>query len=247
MSEVLDRRSRNLRRDADLIYQAAIDHCGVDMDEVTHERIRDKIGIMRDIDTYHDQPGSSISGSMELLTDPESPYFERYPSLFPDQMEQDSYEEFLRLTRDILLLGKLASAATQLDEFIYYRQFEGQLIGDWFAVSATPYVRQQPAFTENLVPLMQSVAIAGNFFDSFFDAPRDFIKGELHVWPSPTFFQRVGALAIHHAIPALGIVQYPAVRKELALTAKFRLINKALYNHNGNLRLSMLEGLAPQR
>lgn len=236
-SQSFDNRADGFRQIGDVIRSVAVHHSKVDVDEITHERWRQLMGLMRELDTYNDALThnwtDSTRSSMRLLTDASSPFFDRYPALFPDTIEPKSYEALVKRARSIINLGQFATATHNLNHFVAIRTLEAKQTANLLYDSASPFVKTQPAFFDSFMPLARSYAIGANFYDTFIDARRDYEQKQLKIKPDTTFYRRVGLLALKHMVPVTKAAFHPAVLKDAIPKFKQGAFNTMTYDENG--------------
>jgi len=231
-----DGRAKRLQQVGDLIKAVATHHFHVEVDETTHQRMRHIMGLMREVNTSHDSKRRSPDSLIRQLSDGKSELFERYPALSPDEMESESFHALIRRTRTIFNLSNIVMTTRDLSLFLPARKWEGQHTANLLHDCATPFVRQQPAFTNKFMPQARNYAIGANYVDSYLDARDDYEQGKLKVLPDATFYKHVGSLAIKHIRPHLRSLLHLPVMREFGIMAINRAIIKTTYDSKGNLR-----------
>lgn len=186
----IDDRAEAYKKSGDMVAALAKAHTNIDVDETTHERWRQVMGLMREVDTWADDTDVSQEEVLLGLADFEM-FSSRYPDLTPEALGHETHEKMVARTGRILKLGQRATEATSLSRYIAFRALEARetvnLIGD----SATEYVTSQPDFEAKFLPLVRRLGEAATLWDSLVDGFRDVKMGKQTVKPNIKYYTDV--------------------------------------------------------
>ena len=228
-TETYDDRAESFFSVGDVTYEVATKHCGLKVDELTHERWRQLLGLLREVDTMHDDLGveaDEVIDRLELFED----FAERYPELTPDKLGQ-AHDKLLRRTRQLLKLGAYVSSADSVERFVALRVNEARHTANLLEDSATPETVNQPEFYDSFLPAMQSLGIAASTIDSMLDGRMDLRDGKMSLRPNAEYYAKLGGATLHHMGPGLRSLMSPKIMYEFARMSKMRLDNR-LQNRN---------------
>jgi hypothetical protein len=189
----LDDRAESFLRVGTVAKLVAEHHSNVQIDTVTHQRWRDTLGILREVDTYADDVALSdkeVLHQLEIF----STFSNRYPSLDPTNLGEESHAVMLARVKRILKLGRHIAESQTMSRFIALRIKEGKETAGFLADTATEQVRAQPAFYDDYIPTMESLAVTANLMDSILDGRIDQADGKL---AHPANKEYYGALVAH--------------------------------------------------
>lgn len=203
---VFDDRAESFFRVGEVAARIARVHAGVEVDDETHERWRQLMALLREVDTLADDEGVGREDIMSALQEFSlfAPY---YPALSP-QNDDDSHGRLLARTEKIFRLGDLIAREQSPTRFTALRIAEGRETANLLDDSASDYVRRQPRFHENFLPAMRSLAISATLLDSVLDARADTAAGKIAIAADAEYFKllasetirrsRLGAVALLH-------------------------------------------------
>lgn len=208
--EVFDDRADAYRKSGDMIAAIARRHYGLDIDDVTHERWRQLMGLMREIDTWADDGG--VTSDEVLIGLAEFDLFrERYPELSPEALDIPTQEAMFLRTARILKLGKYAATETSARRYVALRIIEAREAVNLFSDTATEHVTKQPGFEEEFMPTLRALGEAATLWDSILDGRKDVRTGKQTVKPNIEYYARLagemlkraklGATALLHIEP----------------------------------------------
>lgn len=223
-TETYDDRAESFFRVGDVTYEVATKHCGLRVDELTHERWRQLLGLLREVDTMHDDldiPADEVLSRLESFED----FSERYPDLTPDQLGP-AHGKLLSRTRQLLKLGAYVSSVDSVDRFVALRVNEARHTANLLEDSATTEVTEQPEFHSRFLPAMQSLGIAASTIDSMLDARMDVGDGKLSLRPDFEYYAKLGGATLHHMGPGLRSLINPRIMLEFSHMSKMRLDNR---------------------
>lgn len=206
----------------DLLKVIAERSCGVAVDDTTHRRWREIMGLMTEVDSYVDERLVRGLGSREELVD-ELTRFDRfrksYPSLAPEFMTGRAWSETSQTAfRVIDAFGELRQAAT-FDEYVQWRREEAEVTADLFAACATDEVRDQAEFHGQFMPILRRVGAGACFLDSAKDLADDYRAGISILEPRPTYRARLLLASVREVLPEARLVLSPQIRRELGRAA----------------------------
>lgn len=212
----------------DLTKQIAEVHCDVRIDDTTHQRWRELLGLLREFDTIVDDTDISHADALRHLESFDE-FREHYPTLSPEQLPHQNHSRLLGRVATILSIGQQLSVTTDIDRFVELRILEGQQSAEMIADSATPQTLQQPNFRNSFMPVMTSLAITANLLDSISDAKRDYKSGKIHISPDRTFYTRLARVTYLHAGLGFRALAHGSIIKQFALMSGNRLKNRLVH------------------
>jgi hypothetical protein len=189
---VWDDRAPAYLKSGDLAVAMATEHYGLDIDPTTHQRWRQLMGLMREVDTWADDTGATPEEVQEGLRGFAS-FKDLYPALAPGEMSPETSASLLRRTAKILRLGHCASVAASPDRFVALRVAEARESVNLFDDVATDYVRQQPDFARQFMPGLRALGEAATLWDSLIDGKSDWRKGNQVLKPNPEYYRQTTA------------------------------------------------------
>lgn len=189
---VWDDRAPAYLKSGDLAAAMATEHYGLDIDPTTHQRWRQLMGLMREVDTWADDTDVSPEEVQAGLKDFSS-FRDIYPALAPGEVNPETSDSLLRRTAKILRLGHYASAAVSPDRFVALRIAEARESVNLFEDVATNYVRQQPDFELRFMPGLRALGEAATLWDSLIDGKSDWRRGDQALKPSPEYYRQTTA------------------------------------------------------
>lgn len=207
---VWDDRAPAYLKSGDLAVAMATEHYGLDIDDTTHQRWRQLMGLMREVDTWADDTGVSPEVVQEGLRDFTS-FKVLYPALAPGEVGPETSAALLRRTAKILHLGQYASAAASPRRFVALRIAEARESVNLFEDVATDHVRQQEGFDLQFMPGLRALGEAATLWDSLIDGKSDWRKGDQALKPNPEYYAqttkamlqrtKLGGAALLHVKP----------------------------------------------
>jgi hypothetical protein len=208
--EPIDDRADAYRKSGDLVAAIARSHHHIDVDEVTVERWRQLMGLMREVDTWADDTDTTKEEVLTGLAD--FGMFEgRYPALAPGELTIGAHGSMLRRADHILRVGELASRELSVRRFIAFRAIEARETVNMLGDTATPYVAEQPAFNEGFLPVVRALGEAATLWDSLIDGRQDVREGKQQLQPNAEYYKEItkamlrrvklGGKALLHAEP----------------------------------------------
>jgi len=212
---------------ADLLTSVATSHCNVAIDQTTHSRWRDVMGLMRDVDTNADAGLDRSVISDQLATFEQ--LNERYPSLNPELLGPETHQALQHRALHILQIGRLISLQDSPRRYTMLRSAEARHTAHLFSDSATNAVQQQPTFKHSFMPLLERMAISATLLDSAVDAGKDFAGGKITLRLRPHDRLRILGSAFREAIPVVPAAAHAPVLGQLGVSAYLHLKRHALY------------------
>lgn len=222
---VWDDRAPSFRQVGDVAERVARLHSGVVIDEVTHERWRQLMSLLRDFDTWVDDAKVPIDAAVQRLRD-FGDFAALYPALTPEGLGPEAFQALIGRTHRILRLGQWVAAAETPYRFACLRVHEGRQTARLLEDSATPAVREQPSFTESFIPTMESLSVVACALDSVTDAREDFRQEKLGQQPTWAYYRQMSGVALAHAGPGVGALLHGGVMAEFGRMSVTRLRNR---------------------
>lgn len=222
---IRDDRAESFFQIGDLTKLIAEIHCGLDIDDTTHQRWRELLGLLREFDTLVDDTDISHEDALAHLESFEI-FTDRYPSLNPESLPADNRAALLGRTASLLSLGEQISTTRDLDEFVELRVAEGAETSLLLQDSATPEVTSTAEFSGRFLPVMRSLGVTACLLDSISDAKADAREGSLAIPPDRTFYARLGREVTRHAGPGLRALQHPPIIRHFGTMSLTRLKNR---------------------
>lgn len=184
---VWDDRAPAYLKSGDLAAAIAKQHHGLDIDPTTHQRWRQLMALMREVDTWADDTDVSpedVYAGLESFDD----FKELYPALAPDSLGTEAQHDLLRRTEKILKLGNYIADTTSVTRFIALRIAEARESVNLFEDTATAHVKEQPRFASDFMPTLRSLGEAATLWDSVIDGSRDTKMGKQALGLSPEYY-----------------------------------------------------------
>jgi len=225
VSGPLDDRADLYRTSGDLVAAIARHHTGLTVDDATHERWRQIMGLMREVDTWADDTAATNSEVLAGLQD-FSRFDGRYPELAPGKLDDDSRNALLRHTARILKLGRYASQVTDPRRFSLLRAAEGRRSVELLAIVATDSVTEQPDFQTKFLPLIKSLGEAATLWDSAVDAYDDKRSGKQVAPPGPRLYGRLLFDMAVRGKPGGRALMHTNVLKHILIKGALRVSNR---------------------
>lgn len=163
---------------------------GIKLDELTYRRVSDMGGMIREVDTLHDDFHVSADEILERLTD-YSEFKTVYPSLGPDELEPEKRGFILGTSRYIFSLGAYARLMSNPWDYAELRHEEASTTALLATNIATDAVLTHPAYRSSYVPEMQQLAVGVTFFDSLLDGFIDYRRGKTSVKPDWEYYKAI--------------------------------------------------------
>ena len=222
---IIDDRAESFLQVGDVARKVAERHSNVDVDAVTHERWRQLMGLLREVDTLVDDTDTTKEQAVTMLDD-FALFADRYPALTPALLGEDTHEKLLARTRQLLKIGEFVASATSVDRFVKLRINEGRQTANLLSDSATPYVLQQPAFYDSFLPTMQALGVAASTIDSITDARVDYRSQKLTLTPNSRYYTQLIKATAEYAPRGVMALLHPVIMKEFAFMSTVRLRNR---------------------
>lgn len=195
---VWDDRAPAYLKSGDLAVAIARQHHGIDIDATTHQRWRQLMGLMREIDTWVDDTDVSSQEVYEGLRGFDD-FKELYPELAPDSLGLDAQHALLQRTAKILQLGTYIAQTDSVERFVALRIAEARESVNLFEDTATQHVAEQPQFTSEFMPTLRSLGEAATLWDSLIDGRHDTRIGKQLLTPSQEYYAKVTAAMLQRA------------------------------------------------
>ncbi|HTJ73398.1 MAG TPA: hypothetical protein VL481_02300 [Verrucomicrobiae bacterium] len=241
--EPWDDRAKAYRRSGDMVAAIARRHSGVDVDDLTKERWRELMGLMREVDTWADDTDASRQEVLEGLVD-FGMFQERYPHLAPGQLTIEAHLSMLRRTDHILRVGELASRELSVRRFMAFRITEAAETVNMFEDTATPHVVEQPHFKEDFMPTLRALGEAATLWDSLIDARQDLRDGKQVIQPNAEFYTRISGAMLRRVKLGGAAMLHFEPNMHIGIKVGERVVNRV---KNGVTGYSTLNRFLPGR
>ena len=192
MSEQLyDDRAHVYHKSGDLLVAIARHHHGLHIDNPTHERWRQLMGLMREVDTWLDD--SPVTPD-EVITELDSfeQFENRYPDLTASEVGAENHENMVKRAALIAQIGERVMCTPDVSEFIGLRIQEAEETVNLLGDTATERVKTQPEFDTEFLPTIRALGAAATLFDSLIDGRRDVKEGKQIIRPNWRYYKEVG-------------------------------------------------------
>lgn len=241
--EPLDDRADAYRRSGDMVAAIARRHSGIDVDELTKERWRQLMGLMREVDTWADDTDATRLEVLEGLVD-FGMFQERYPHLAPGELTIEAHLAMLRRADHILRVGELASREVSVRRFMALRITEAAETVNMFEDTATPHVAEQSGFKEEFIPTLRALGEAATLWDSLIDARQDLRDGKQVIRPNAEFYARISGAMLRRVKLGGAAMLHFEPNMHIGIKVGERVINRV---RNGVTEYSTLNRLLPWR
>jgi len=223
--EPIDDRWKSYMRLGDMMVSIAERHHHIDIDETTHARWRQLMGIMREVDTWVDDTDVT---PQEVLRGIESfdRFRARYPDIAPEALDQSVTESRLARVDRIIKLGVQVATTTSIEEFIEARLGEADETIGFFGDAATPYVQSQPDFKEKCMPTLQAMGEFSVLWDSITDGRSDVKLSRQALVPNGEYYKKLGSAALERLRFTRGASRHFEPWRHFAAHAGIRLVNR---------------------
>ena len=188
--EPIDDRAEAYRKSGDLVAAIARRHSEIDVDEMTLERWRQLMGLMREVDTWADDTDATREEVLDGLMD-FGMFQDRYPALAPGELPIDAHLSMLRRADRILKVGELASRELSVRRFIAFRAIEARETVNMFGDTATLHVTEQPKFEGDFLPVLRALGEAATLWDSLIDGRQDVRDGKQTLQPDAEYYSEI--------------------------------------------------------
>lgn len=222
---VWDDRAPSFLQLGDVAKKIAEDHAGIEVDETTHRRWGQLMGLLREFDTMIDDSGISAQDALLRLKSFDE-FREYYPALSPETLPQDVRDRLLRRTEIIMHRGQQVAGEQAAGRFARLRASEGRHTANLFEDSATPYVKKQPGFEAAFMPAMRSLGSAATTLDSLLDAGQDKRQGKIAIDIDAKYWQELIKLTWHEGGEGVRALRHPRVLGRFAVMSVIRLKNR---------------------
>ena len=221
----VDDRADSFLQVGDVAKRVAESHSNISIDGVTHERWRQLMGLLREVDTLVDDTSTTKEQVLLMLSD-FTPFSDRYPALAPEVLGENIHKKLLGRTQHLLRLGEFVANATSVERFVKLRISEGRQTANLLEDSATSYVLEQPDFYASFLPAMQSLGVAASTIDSITDARADYRNHKIALTPSSKYYGQLAKVTMEYAPRSIDALLHPAIMKEFAVMSMVRLRNR---------------------
>lgn len=222
---VWDDRAPAYRKSGDLAVAIATQHHGLDIDISTHQRWRQLMGLMREVDTWADETTSTAEEVCAGLANFDD-FKELYPQLAPEVLEPETQAALLRRTARILQLGGQAAQAVSVERFVALRIAEARESVNLFEDTATPHVTEQPRFAAEFMPTLRALGEAATLWDSLIDGKQDTCFGKQTVKTGPEYYKKVTAAMLARTKVGGAALLHSGPFIHLGLKGGMRLMNR---------------------
>jgi len=182
---------------------------GIETDETTYHRWSDAGGLIRELDTLHDDFGVSAEEIIERLQGYEE-FRDLYPHLAPENLEPEKRDMLFGIARNIFHIGARAALMTDKQEFAEARLEEGEVTAHLATDIATDEMLAHPNYESQFVPAMENFTVGGVFFDSLLDGFIDYRRGKTMVKPDWEYYNTLRNVGRTGMRSALGLMAHPA-------------------------------------
>jgi hypothetical protein len=220
-----DDRAEAYTKSGDMVVAIARTHAGVDVDEETHARWRQMMGLMREVDTWADDTDATTFDVVEGLATFEL-FRERYPDLAPEKMDPSMHEALALRTIRILKLGQSVAQAETPKRYVALRIAEAREAVNLFDDTASPYVHEQSAFDQRLMPTLRALGETATLWDSIIDGKKDVRTGKQVVEPSPEYYARLTSAMLVRAARGAPALLHVEPNVQLAIKVGMRVKNR---------------------
>lgn len=235
-----DDRAESFLQVGSIAAKIATFHSGVVLDEQTTQRWQELMGLLREVDTLVDD--TSIS-NVDMVSELRNfnVFANRYPQLTPEQLGQDVQTDLLTRVDRILKLGSEVATTTNVAHFIGLRIVEGRETANLLYDAAKPTVKHQPAFYDNFMPVIRSLAVTANLIDSITDAKKDYIDKKVILRPSAEYYRSLIEQTPRHAALGATALMHVSVLNEFATMSWNRLINRVKHRDSNTTSLNLFK------
>ena len=195
---LFDDRAQAYLRSGDVAAAIAEQHFGIDVDDITRQRWRELMGLLREVDTWVDDTGVSPDETLDSLRRFDL-FGTRYPYLAPASLGPEIQATMLKRTARILKFGQLATQTTSVRRFVAYRTLEGCESVRLFGDCASSFVLSQPSFGEEFLPALGVLGASATLCDSLIDGRIDARDGKLQLEPGKEYYIVVTGAMLHLA------------------------------------------------
>ena len=235
----IDDRAESFLQVGDVAWHIAEKHSNVSVDDVTHQRWRQLMGLLREFDTLVDDTPITDADALNRLRD-FSEFESRYPALSPAELGPELFEALLQRTQRLLKLGHFVAQSETPDRFVKLRLNEGIQTANLLGDSATDCVKEQPNFNDKFLPTMRSLASVACTLDSITDAREDYRRGKIKIQPNGNYFKPLIGASVTHAQLGARALLHPAVMWQFAEMSVIRLRNRIVHGKTDSSSLNNL-------
>ena len=238
----IDDRAEAYRKSGDLVAAIARSHNHLDVDELTVERWRQLMGLMREVDTWADDTDATREDVLMGLID-FSIFKDRYPALAPGQLKIETHLSLLKRADRILKVGEFASRELSVRRFVALRVIEARETVNMLGDVATPHVAEQPGFDEEFMPVVRALGEAATLWDSLIDGRQDVRAGKQVLEPGAEYHSALtGAMLRRVKLGGAALLHF-APYVHLGAKAGERVVNRV---KNGVPEYSTLHRMLPR-
>lgn len=222
---IWDDRAPAYLKSGDLAVAIARQHHGLDIDTTTHQRWRQLMGLMREIDTWADDTDVSAQEVYAGLEDFDD-FKELYPELAPNRLGPDAQHALLRRTAKILQLGTYIAETNSVERFVALRIAEARESVNLFEDTATQHVTEQPQFASEFMPTLRSLGEAATLWDSLIDGKLDTRTGKQILTPSPEYYTKITTSMLQRAKLGGTALLHTGPLLQLGIKGGLRVLNR---------------------
>jgi len=222
---IWDDRAPAYLKSGDLAAAIAKQHHRLDIDSITHERWRQLMALMREVDTWADDTGVSaqeVHAGLESFDD----FMDLYPALAPQSLGAEAQDRLLRRTDKILKLGSYIADTTSVSRFIILRIAEARESVNLFEDTATQYVREQPEFESGFMPTLRSLGQAATLWDSVIDGWHDTKAGKQSLKLTPEYYIKTTAAMLQQGKLGGKALLHSGPFLHLGIKGALRVVNR---------------------
>lgn len=221
----LDDRAEGFLKSGDLASSIAEHAFKVDVDDITRNRWRQLMGLMREVDTWADDTETPREEVLLGLAD--FTLFEnRYPDLRPNELGTEAHEKVLRRAERILKIGDFIAQTSSPDRFTKLRISEAHHTVNLFTDVATEHVRGQDQFEKKFIPNLRELGAAATLWDSLIDGKMDWRNGSQIIKPSPKYYEAITRAMLQRAKTDAPVLIRPEPLTHLAIKSVMRVKNR---------------------
>lgn len=222
---VWDDRAPAYLKSGDLAVAIAKQHHDLDIDATTHERWRQLMALLREVDTWADDTNvtsEEVHAGLESFDD----FKDLYPALAPENLDAEARDRLLRRTDKILKLGHYIAHTDSLTRFITLRIAEARESVNLFEDTATPHVSEQPRFKSEFMPTLRSLGQAATLWDSVIDGWRDSKTGKQILEPNLNYYIRTTGAVLQQGKPAGKALMHTGPFIHIGIKGALRVVNR---------------------
>lgn len=221
-TEYWNKDAEKYRQLADLLRAIAEQHCSAPIDDTTHNRWREVMALMTEVDAYIDErlvPGINTEDDIVEELESFDRFRGRYPHITPEALGEKTWRQLESAARETVGHFQVLAAVTTYDEYVEYRTKEAIATVSLFNVCATDDVKSNVEFNEKFIPTLEQMSISACMFDSANDLVDDYKEGKASLQPSLLHRVRLLREALTGGLPQMNILRHHEVRREVGRAA----------------------------